>query len=106
VQSDTLRRAAALMRERADAMATLLTLEQGKPLAEAQREVRLSADIIDFQAEEARRLYGRSVPPLSSNEYVPSALPDWSWVRASVPAWSLSVPVLVPEERPSSIRRK
>jgi succinate-semialdehyde dehydrogenase/glutarate-semialdehyde dehydrogenase len=60
---EPLRRAAALMRERAEAMATALTLEQGKPLAEALREVRLSADIIDFQAEEARRLYGRSVPP-------------------------------------------
>lgn len=60
---DVLRRAAALMRERAETMATVLTLEQGKPLAEAQREVRLSADIVDFQAEEARRLYGRTVPP-------------------------------------------
>ena len=60
---DVLRRAASLMRERAAAMAAVLTLEQGKPLAEALREVQLSADIIDFQAEEARRLYGRTVPP-------------------------------------------
>lgn len=60
---NVLRRAAELMRQRAPAMAAVLTLEQGKPLAEATREVLLSADIIDFQAEEARRLYGRSVPP-------------------------------------------
>jgi succinate-semialdehyde dehydrogenase/glutarate-semialdehyde dehydrogenase len=58
-----LRRAAALLRERLDLVATVLTLEQGKPLAEARREVSLSADIIDFQAEEAKRLYGRTVPP-------------------------------------------
>ncbi|MCO5124104.1 MAG: NAD-dependent succinate-semialdehyde dehydrogenase [Rhizobacter sp.] len=58
-----LRAATDLMRERADAIARILTLEQGKPLAEALREVTLSADIIDFQAEEARRLYGRTVPP-------------------------------------------
>ena len=58
-----LRRAAALMRERVTRIATVLTLEQGKPLAEATREVLLSADIIDFQAEEAKRLYGRIVPP-------------------------------------------
>lgn len=58
-----LRRAAALMRERAGTMAAVLTMEQGKPTAEAHREVMLSADIIDFQAEEARRLYGHSVPP-------------------------------------------
>jgi succinate-semialdehyde dehydrogenase / glutarate-semialdehyde dehydrogenase len=58
-----LNRAAVLMRERAQTIASILTLEQGKPLAEALREVTLSADIIDFQAEEAKRLYGRTVPP-------------------------------------------
>lgn len=58
-----LRRAAELMRQRADALATVLVLEQGKPLAEATREVLLSADILDFQAEEGKRLYGRTVAP-------------------------------------------
>lgn len=58
-----LRRAAELLRQRAEPIATVLTLEQGKPLAEARREVLLSADIIDFQAEEAKRLYGRTVAP-------------------------------------------
>ena len=58
-----LRRAAELLRQRAEQTATVLTLEQGKPLSEARREVLLSADIIDFQAEEAKRLYGRGVAP-------------------------------------------
>ena len=58
-----MRRATDLMRERAKDIAVVLTLEQGKPLAEAVREVTLSADIIDFQAEEAKRMYGRTVPP-------------------------------------------
>lgn len=58
-----IRRATDLMRERAHAIAQVLTLEQGKPLAESLREVTLSADIIDFQAEEGKRLYGRTVPP-------------------------------------------
>lgn len=58
-----LRRAADLLRQRADDIAAVLTLEQGKPLTEAKREVLLSADIIDFQAEEGKRLYGRSVAP-------------------------------------------
>lgn len=57
------RRAAEAMRQRSETIAHTLTLEQGKPLAEAKREVGLSADIIDFQAEEAKRLYGRIVPP-------------------------------------------
>jgi succinate-semialdehyde dehydrogenase / glutarate-semialdehyde dehydrogenase len=52
-----------LMRDRADAIASILTREQGKPLAEAKREVLLSADIIDFLAEEAKRLPIRGVPP-------------------------------------------
>lgn len=58
-----LRRAAELMRQRAERIATVLTLEQGKPLSEALREVTLSADILDFQAEEGRRVYGRTVAP-------------------------------------------
>jgi succinate-semialdehyde dehydrogenase/glutarate-semialdehyde dehydrogenase len=62
-RSQVLRKAAALMRERADTIANALTLEQGKPLPEARREVVLSADTIDFQAEEGKRLYGRTVAP-------------------------------------------
>lgn len=58
-----LARGTALLRERAAVIAAVLTLEQGKPLAEARREVDLAADIIDFLAEEARRLVGRGVPP-------------------------------------------
>ncbi|MBV8909377.1 MAG: aldehyde dehydrogenase family protein, partial [Gammaproteobacteria bacterium] len=56
-------RATQLIRERAEQIAGILTLEQGKPLTEARREVSLSADIIDFLAEEARRLPIRGVPP-------------------------------------------
>jgi succinate-semialdehyde dehydrogenase/glutarate-semialdehyde dehydrogenase len=58
-----LTRATALLRERAPAIAAVLTREQGKPLAEAEREVRLSAEIVDFLAEEAKRLAARGVPP-------------------------------------------
>ena len=58
-------RATRLLRERADAIARVMTLEQGKPLAESRREVLLSAEIIDFLAEEGKRAYGRLVPPRS-----------------------------------------
>lgn len=54
-----LKKAAALIRERADAIATLLTLEQGKVIAEARAEVLSSAQIFDWCAEEASRTYGR-----------------------------------------------
>lgn len=57
-----LREAARLIRARADGIAELLSLEQGKPLAEAKIEVQLSADLIDWFAEEGRRAYGRVIP--------------------------------------------
>ena len=54
-----LRKTAALLRERVEAIATLLTLEQGKLIAEARAEVLSSAQIFDWCAEEASRIYGR-----------------------------------------------
>lgn len=57
-----MRKAAALLRERADSVARLLTQEQGKPLVEARGEVLAGAEIIDWFANEALRVYGRIVP--------------------------------------------
>lgn len=61
-RSDILRKAAALLRERALQIARRITLDQGKPLAEATAEVMSSADHLDWHAEEGRRVYGRIVP--------------------------------------------
>ncbi|HEX3762513.1 MAG TPA: NAD-dependent succinate-semialdehyde dehydrogenase [Kofleriaceae bacterium] len=58
-----MRAAAGLVRQRADAIARLMTMEQGKPLAEARVEVLAGADIIEWFADEGRRVYGRIVPP-------------------------------------------
>lgn len=57
-----MRKAANLMRERADEIAAIMTLEQGKPVGEAKIETLFGADIIDWFAEEARRTYGRVIP--------------------------------------------
>lgn len=91
-------RATASIRERADHIATVLTLEQGKPLAESRREVLLAADIIDFLAEEGKRLGGRGVPPRATNiltqtvERVPvgpvAAFTPWNF-PANLPARKL-----------------
>ena len=62
-----MRKAAALVRERADTIASLMTLEQGKPLAEARTEVNSAADTIEWFADEGRRVYGRIVPPRNLN---------------------------------------
>ena len=66
-----LRKAAALLRERSDEIARLLTLEQGKPIAEARGEVAGSAQIFDWCAEEATRIYGRTlVRPMGQRSMV------------------------------------
>ena len=54
-----LKKAAALLRERVEPIAHLLTMEQGKPLAEARAEVLSSAQLFDWCGEEAVRIYGR-----------------------------------------------
>lgn len=61
-RSVMLRRAAALLRERAPAIAHLLTREQGKPLVEAGREIEQAAQMIEWNAEEGRRVYGQTIP--------------------------------------------
>lgn len=50
------------IRSQVERIATLLTLEQGKPLGEARAECLMAADLVKWYAEEARRTYGRIVP--------------------------------------------
>jgi len=57
-----LRQAAAYLREATDTLATGLTRQQGKPLAEAKVELGICADVFEWYAEEARRVYGRLIP--------------------------------------------
>ena len=61
-----MRAAAGLMRERASDIAAIMTQEQGKPLAESKIEAMAGADIIDWFADEALRVYGRIVPHRSN----------------------------------------
>ncbi|MEO7939961.1 MAG: aldehyde dehydrogenase family protein, partial [Burkholderiaceae bacterium] len=62
-----MRAAAQLVRERAGDIARLMTMEQGKPLAEAKGEVGSASDIIEYFAEEGKRVYGRLVSPRAMN---------------------------------------
>ncbi|KUK44651.1 MAG: Succinate-semialdehyde dehydrogenase [NADP+] (Ssdh) [Methanothrix harundinacea] len=61
-----LHRAAGLVRERSEEIALLLTMEQGKPLRYARREVVGSAEALDLYAEEGKRNFGEVVPQSSS----------------------------------------
>jgi len=61
-RAKVLRKAAGLVRERAEPIARIMTQEQGKVLAESRLEVLVTADIIEWFAEEGRRAYGRIIP--------------------------------------------
>jgi succinate-semialdehyde dehydrogenase/glutarate-semialdehyde dehydrogenase len=54
--------------ERREELAALLTSEQGKPLAEALGEITMSADYLFWNAEEAKRIYGETIPASASNK--------------------------------------
>lgn len=61
-RSDILRKVAQLCRDNATIIGRNITLDQGKPLAEAVGEVKSCSDHADWHAEECRRIYGRVIP--------------------------------------------
>lgn len=62
-----LHRAAGLIEERAEAIARLLTLEQGKPLADSRKEILFSCEVYRYYAEEGRRIAGEIRPSSRSD---------------------------------------
>ena len=113
-----MRIAANNLRERATQIGTLMTLEQGKPLAEAKGEIMMAAEVTEWFAEEGRRVYGRVVPPrdFSVNQSVVkqpvgpvAAFTPWNFpinqvVRklSAALATGCSIIVKAPEETPAS----
>ena len=69
-RSEILRQIASTMRVEADEFALVMTLEQGKPLAQSRAEVLASADQFDWMADEARRVYGRIVPAKNATDEI------------------------------------
>ena len=61
-RAGVLRRWFELMTEHSEALARLMTTEQGKPLAEARGEVAYAASFAEWFAEEAKRTYGHTIP--------------------------------------------
>jgi succinate-semialdehyde dehydrogenase / glutarate-semialdehyde dehydrogenase len=113
-----MRKAAELVRSRADAIAAVMTAEQGKPLAEAKGETLMSTEVIEWFAEEGRRVYGRIVPPRSMNTQnhvykdpvgVVAAFTPWNFPINQIArklcaalATGCSIIVKAPEETPAS----
>ncbi len=65
-----LRRFHDLMLEHADDLAIILTSEQGKPLAEARGEILYAASFLEWFGEEAKRIYGDTIPPHQSDKRI------------------------------------
>lgn len=59
-----------LMLEHKDDLATLMTLEQGKPLKESKGEIEYGASYVKWFAEEGKRVYGDTIPSLASHQQI------------------------------------
>lgn len=82
-----------LIEANADELATIMTLEQGKPLHEARGEIMYAASFIEWYAEEGKRVYGETIPQtISSNRLttikqpigVCSAITPWNFPAAMI----------------------
>ena len=82
-----------LIKQNEAALAHLLTVEQGKPLAEASSEIAYGANYIEWFAEEAKRVYGDTIPGTSSNSRiviikqpvgVVAAITPWNFPNAMI----------------------
>ena len=86
-RSVILRRWFDLMIENADDLAIILTAEQGKPLAEARGEIGYGASFIEFFAEEAKRVYGETIPGHQRDKRI-TVLKQPIGVAASITPWN------------------
>ena len=82
-----------LMMENQDDLAVLMTLEQGKPLAESKGEVAYGASFIEWFAEEGKRIYGDTIPPHQGDKRivvikqpvgVVAAITPWNFPNAMI----------------------
>ena len=97
-----LRRWADLMIENLDDLATIMTLEQGKPFSESQSEIKYAAGFFEWFAEEGKRVYGDVIPSPFNNSRiltikqpvgVCAAITPWNFPMA-IPSWKM-MPALI-----------
>jgi len=96
-----MRKAAALIRERAGEIAPLLTQEQGKPLVEAKGETMAAADLIEWFADEGFRVYGRLVPSRGKPELRQMVVKDPVGPVAAFTPWNFPINQVVRKVGPA-----
>jgi succinate-semialdehyde dehydrogenase/glutarate-semialdehyde dehydrogenase len=99
-RSAGLYRAHQLMMERRPALAELMTREQGKPLKAALNEVKYAADFLLWFAEEAKRIYGETIPSARSDQrFLVQKFPVG--VVAAVTPWNYPISMLTRKLAPA-----
>lgn len=86
-RATVLRRWFDLMMEHQDDLGTILTAEQGKPLTEAKGEIAYGASFIEFFAEEAKRVYGETIPGHQRDKRI-MVMKQPIGVAASITPWN------------------
>jgi len=76
-----------LMMENQDDLGKILTAEQGKPLAEAKGEIAYGASFIEFMGEEAKRIYGETIPGHQRDKRI-TVIKQPIGVAASITPWN------------------
>jgi succinate-semialdehyde dehydrogenase/glutarate-semialdehyde dehydrogenase len=89
-----------LLHQHADDLARIMTAEQGKPLAEARGEVVYGASFIEWFAEEARRVYGETIPTTDNNKrYI--AIKQPIGVCAAITPWNFPIAMITRKVAPA-----
>ena len=95
-----LRKIAALLMERQERLATVMTLEQGKPLAESRGEIAFTASFFAWYAGEAERIYGQSIPASVPNKRLMVILQPVG-VCAMITPWNFPAAMLARKVAPA-----
>ncbi|BBM63731.1 aldehyde dehydrogenase [Vibrio alfacsensis] len=89
-----------LLVEHAEDIATIITLEQGKPLAESRGEVAYGASFVEWFAEEAKRAYGEVIPATSMDRRL-STIKQPVGVCAAITPWNFPIAMITRKAAPA-----
>jgi succinate-semialdehyde dehydrogenase/glutarate-semialdehyde dehydrogenase len=90
----------ALMMEHQEDLALILTTEQGKPLAEAKGEIAYAASFVQWFAEEAKRVYGDTIPSASTDQRI-LVIRQPIGVCAAVTPWNFPAAMITRKAAPA-----
>ncbi|MEX7492690.1 aldehyde dehydrogenase family protein, partial [Acinetobacter baumannii] len=89
-----------LVLDHTDELALIMTIEQGKPLAEAKGEVRYAASFIQWFAEEGKRIYGDVIPTVNNQQrFIISKEPVG--VVAAITPWNFPIAMITRKAAPA-----